>query len=105
MDCKQYFKKKYPYMQDYDLDFLIGRSKEILIHLLFPSEKKVSEENKAYAYSEYEYWLISCVQEMVERMGCTSAIAYSENGISLRFSEAQLSKELKSEIIPFAGIK
>ena len=44
------------------------------------------------------------MQEMIERMGITSAISYSENGISIRFGSEQLSNELVNEIVPFASL-
>lgn len=44
------------------------------------------------------------MQEMIERNGMTSAIAYQENGISISFSREQLSKALIDEIVPIVSI-
>ena len=104
MDYATYFSTKYTYISSADLTLLENRAKEILVHLLFPAKKVITQSDKDYAYSEYEYWIASCIQEMIERMGITSVVAYSENGISIRFSASQLSSELRNEVVPFAGI-
>lgn len=104
MDYKNYFIKKYPHLRHLDLDTLEGSAKEILCHLLFKSTKRISKEDKEYAYEEHKFWILRCMQEMIERNGMTSAISYSENGISIRFGSEQLSSELINEIVPFANI-
>ena len=45
------------------------------------------------------------MQEMVERLGITSAIAYKENGISITFSREQLSEALRDEIVPIVSVR
>lgn len=105
MDYINYFKRKYPHIEEDDLDIMLDSSKEILIHLLFKSTYEVSDERKSIAYECYKYWLLRCMQEMIERSGMTSAIAYSENGILINFSQEQLSETLINEVgtIPFVG--
>lgn len=105
LDYLNIFKTKYPYISPTDLQIFEGRAKEILIHLLFPSEKTVSKENEHYAYDYYKFWIMSAMQEMIERSGATSAISYSENGINIAYDRSQLSKALIDEIIPFVGVK
>ena len=100
MDYKKYFQEKYPYIDNTDLEILENQAKEILIHLLFKSSYDVSEEQKATAYRNYEFWLLRCMQEIIERKGITSVIAYKENGISLTFGQEQLSNALINEITP-----
>lgn len=100
-----YFHKKYPHILMEELGVIEGRAKEILIHLLFKSSNSVSESQREYAYEHYKYWIYSCIQEMIDRLGIGSAIAYSENGISVKFETAQLSNELKNEIVPFIGVR
>ena len=102
MDYQGYFKRKYPHIDEYDLVVLEGSAKEILCHLLFKSSKSITCKEKEYAYQEYKFWILRCMQEMIERMGATSAISYSENGISISFGSEQLSSALVNEIVPFA---
>lgn len=99
------FKKKYPWLDTVDLQLWEARAKEILIHLSFPSEKIVSQENKEYVYDYYKYWIMACMQELIERSGSTSAVGYSENGINISYDRAQISKALVDEVIPFIGIR
>lgn len=105
MDYYSYFKRKYPYINDEDLEILEFQAKEILIHLLFKSSKRATREQREYAYDEYAMWILRCMQEIVERQGMTSALSYSENGISITFSREQISKALLDEIVPFVGVK
>lgn len=100
-----YFHTKYPHIKVEDLQILEGRAKEILVHLLFKSSTRITESQQQYAYENNKYWLYSAIQEMIERLGMTSAVSYSENGISIRFDSAQLSSSLINEIVPFVEVK
>lgn len=100
-----YFKRKYPYIDELDLEVLEGGAKETLIHRLYGSYKNVTDKDKEWAYDNYKYWLLRVMQEMIERLGVTSAISYTENGISIVFDETQISSNLLNEIIPFVRTK
>ena len=100
-----YFHDKYPQIKMSDLEMLNESAKEILIHLLFKSSYTVSETQRAYAYEHYHYWLIRCLQEMIERSGAPSALSNSDNGISISWNQAQLSQALRDEIVPIATVK
>lgn len=104
MDYLNYFKRKYPYIEDDDLDIMEDTAKEILIHLLFKSTYNVSENQKEVAYERNKYWIMRCMQEMIERSGMTSAISYRENGLSISYSREQLSQALIDEIVPITLI-
>lgn len=104
-EIKAYFKTKYPHLSEIDITMLENQAKEILIHLLFKSQYIVEDSQKEYAFEQYKYWIMRCMQEMVERLGITSAIAYKENGISITFNREQLSEALRDEIVPIASIR
>lgn len=104
MNYVSYFKRKYR-LDEEDVEIMVGCAKEILLHLLFKADKYIYNENKEWAYEEYRYWIFRCVQEQIEKKGLTSARAYSENGISITFGEAQISSSLRNEIVPFVGFK
>lgn len=104
MDYYYIFKRKYPHIEDFDLEILEGTAKETLCHLLFPSSMVVSETNKEIAYEQNKFWLLKCMQEFIERTGITSAISYAENGLSTNFGRAQLSEALINEIVPVSRI-
>lgn len=101
----EYFHGKYPVIKMEELYFLEGSAKEILIHLLFKSSTQITEAQRVYAYENYHFWIIRCMQEMIERSGATSAVSYAENGISISWSQEQISKALRDEIVPIASIK
>lgn len=105
INYQAYFERKYPHLTSEDIQMLEGQAKEILIHSLFKSHYKVDEKQREYAYQEYQYWVLRCMQEMVERLGITSAIAYKENGISINFSREQVSKALIEELVPITYIR
>ncbi len=96
----EHFKKQYPHLDNYDIEIKEEIAKETLIHLLFKSKNKVSDSQKEEAYKEYKYWILKCMQEIFERTGMTSAIAYQENGIRISWSRENLSKALIDEIVP-----
>lgn len=104
-EIKAYFHKKYPHLDEIDIKMLENQAKEILIHLLFKSQFEVDENQQQNAYEKYKFWILRCMQEMVERLGITSAIAYKENGISIAFSREQLSEALRDEIVPIVLIR
>lgn len=105
MELVSYFKKKYPHIEEDDLDILEDSAKEILIHLLFKSSYVVDDSRKEYAYEYYKYWIMRCMQEMIERLGMTSVISYKENGISITFGREQISQSLIDEIVPIAFVR
>lgn len=101
IDYIQYFQKKYPHLDLNDIQMLEEQAKETLIHLLFKSKNKVSDSQKESAYVDYRYWIMKCMQEMIERTGMTSAISYKENGISITWGREGLSQSLIDEIVPY----
>ena len=104
-EIKAYFKTKYQHLSEIDITMLENQAKEILIHLLFKSQFRVDETKKQFAFEEYKFWIMRCMQEMVERLGITSAISYKENGISITFSREQLSEALRDEIVPIVSVR
>ena len=56
MDAISYFKKQYPHISQNHLQYLEGRAKEILLHLLYRSATKITDDNREYAYNNYKYW-------------------------------------------------
>lgn len=104
MDYTNYLIRKYPHIDRDDLDVLVEQAKEILINLSFKSQTIISSDKRAIVLERHKYWILRCVNEMIERMGITSVISYRENGISITFDSSQLSSSLISEIVPCAKI-
>lgn len=100
MNYTSYFKELYPHLSEIHIEMLEKRSKEFLVHLLYPSILKVSNEQKESAYEAYEMWILDCMECLIERTGMNSAISYSENGLSITFSEDMVSSTLKNLVVP-----
>ena len=102
MDYIKYFSRKYPYIQEEDIIIYEEGAKEVLLHLLFKSSTKITNKQKSWAFESYKMWIARCMQEFIERDGNTSALHYSENGLSITFDSTQLSSTLINEIVPLA---
>lgn len=102
MNYYSYFKRKYPHLEEEDIEIYHEGAKEVLLHLLFKSTYKITQKQKETAFENYKMWILKCMQEYIERDGNTSALHYSENGISVTFDRSQLSKALIDEIVPLA---
>lgn len=105
MDYYSYFKRKYPHIEDEDLEILEYQAKEILIHLLFKSSANITREKKEREFEAYSMWILRAMQELIERIGATSALSYSENGISVSYGREQLSTALIEEVVPYVGVR
>jgi len=102
MDYIKYFSRKYPHIQEEDIIIYEEGAKEVLLHLLFKSSTKITNKQKSWAFESYKMWIARCMQEFIERDGNTSALHYSENGLSITFDSTQLSSTLINEIVPLA---
>lgn len=102
MDYIKYFLRKYPHIQEEDIIIYEEGAKEVLLHLLFKSSTKITNKQKSWAFESYKMWIARCMQEFIERDGNTSALHYSENGLSITFDSTQLSSTLINEIVPLA---
>lgn len=102
MDYIKYFSRKYPHIQEEDIIIYEEGAKEVLLHLLFKSSTQIALRQKLWAFESYKMWIARCMQEFIERDGNTSALHYSENGLSITFDSTQLSSTLINEIVPLA---
>lgn len=102
MDYIKYFSRKYPHIQEEDIIIYEEGAKEVLLHLLFKSSTQITNKQKSWAFESYKMWIARCMQEFIERDGNTSALHYSENGLSITFDSTQLSSTLINEIVPLA---
>lgn len=94
--------EKYPYMDKKELASLVNRAKGIFYSRMFPCDLLVDEDSYPIPKRFY-YWIIACCDELIEKSGMSSAVAYSENGYSITFDSAQVSDKLLSEIPRVVG--
>ena len=106
MEHVNYFeklKKQYPHLQDDIIQDVIDSAKEILIHLLFPSKLIPSSSQEELAYKSHQYWILRASKDLISRNGLENVLSYKENGLSITFSQDQLSEQLIKEITPVMG--
>jgi hypothetical protein len=106
MDFKASIVKKYPHLsQDTELvSAIVDKAKMFYYALRYPCEPYVDETSKPIDTFIGQNWVLSACDELIERLGFNSAVAYKENGVSWSFDGAQLSTKLCSLIKPTIGV-
>lgn len=95
MDFEAEVKAKYDYFSDNEVTRLVNRAKAICIDYMFPADLSIDYSNFAWEENRrLEMWILDCVDELVERTGMSSAIAYRENGMAWSFDRAGVSQAL-----------
>jgi hypothetical protein len=94
MDLKVAVKCKYDYMSDDEIELLINRAKSICVETLYPADLSVNYSNFDFSNPRFEMWILDCVDELVERAGMSSVVAYKENNMSWTFDRAGVSEAL-----------
>lgn len=95
MDIASVISNKYSYLSKEDVELLINRAKGIAIDQLYPNDLSINYLNfKWQDYPRFDTWLLDCVEELIERSGISSVVAYSENGMSWRFDRSGVSQSL-----------
>ena len=105
MDFNDIIAKKYPHLGDNKelVDGIVNKAKMFYYALRYPCLPLVNEEEHPIKSFFDQNWVLSACDEIIERLGFTSALAYRENGISWSFDNAQLSATLMSLVKPVAG--
>lgn len=93
---------EFPYLEINVVKDIYIRALYDYLNLRFPFDKSITSIPKG---SERDYvWVKKRMVDIIERAGASSAIAYSENGLSIRFDDAGISSELSSQVIPNMGV-
>lgn len=98
MDNENYIetevKRKYSYMSDDERKAFINKAKAICIDKLYPGDLSINYKTFDWTNPRFEMWIIDCVDELIERVGMSSVVAYKENGMSWSFDRAGVSQAL-----------
>ncbi len=94
---------KYPYISDDDMERIVNKAKMFYYRLRYPFKIELSEEDAPINSFCAEVWIKSACDEIIERLGFSSATGYTENSIRWSFDNCQLSNRLCSLIVPIAG--
>lgn len=94
MDFEEIVKAKYSYMSDAEVELLVNKAKSICVEQIYPSDLSVNYDNFDWTNKRYDMWILDCVDELVERLGMSSVVAYKENNMGWNFDRAGVSQAL-----------
>ena len=85
------------------LELLLTRAEKLALRTMYPFEDDLDE---IVLSSKYDDWLVSCAKEMYQNLGSENVKAYSENGLSITYTELSsgISKDLLSQLTPRVGV-
>lgn len=94
-------KSRYDYLEDWQYEYIYGNAREKLLNALFPFVDDISEMEIP---SKYQFKLVEAMFELVENEGVGSYVSYSENGVSWKKSETNVTTlQCLRDITPYAG--
>lgn len=104
MDFKARVKTKYTWLSDGDIESIVDRAKMFYYNLAYPADLSVDENTHPIVGFRAETWLMTAIDEIVERLGFNSALGYKENGVVWTFDNCHLSNFLIMQIPPVVGV-
>lgn len=93
-DFETAVKTKYSYLSYDEVDLLIARAKAICVEQLYPADLTINYLNFDWSNHRYDMWILDCIDELLERAGMSSVVAYKENGMSWTFDRVGVSQGL-----------
>ena len=104
-ECLMYFKRKYQYMEYEDIDLLYDMALDIFLNTRYPFKDDIDDSLIESEMKKHPTWCLRCMQELIDKMGITNVVGYSENGVSVTFDRAGISQTLLDEIVGVADIR
>lgn len=104
MDFSEEVKNKYTWLSDKDVSSIVNRAKMFYYNLAYPADLSVDEDTHPIVGFRAETWLMTAIDEIVERLGFNSSLGYRENGVSWTFDNCHLSNFLVMQIPPVVGV-
>lgn len=103
MDFVLAVKDKYPWLSTKDAQAMVEKAKFFYFSLAYPANLSVNENTHPIDGFRKEQWILAACDELVERLGFSSAVGYRENGVTWTFDNAQISMFLTQQIMPVVG--
>jgi len=97
-------KAKYSYLSDDDVERIVNKAQAFYLFYRYPTDMSINPFDTPIEGFKAEQWVLAACDEIIERAGVSSAVAYKENGISIDFKTAQLSPTLINQIKPVVGV-
>ena len=106
MDFEREVREKYPHFANDErlIKGLVAKAKMFFYGLRYPNEPLLTEEDRPIIGFFFQQWILSAIDEMVERLGFNSTVGYRENGTTWSLDGAQLSNRLVNLIVPVVGV-
>jgi hypothetical protein len=104
MDFIALLETKYPYISKEDRLAILNKAKMFYYGAMYPFDSNASEETKPITTFFGKQWILSACDELVERLGFSSALGYKENGVSWNFDNAHISDRLMNLLTPIVGV-
>lgn len=104
MDFVSRVSAQYDYLSISDVVRIVDKAKAFYYELRYPCDLSIDEENKPIKTFREEMWILEACDEIIERLGFSSALGYRENGIAWTFDGAKLSNRLTSMVVPQAFV-
>lgn len=102
--CISYYKRKYSYMSFEDIELLYDMALDIFMNTKYPFRYDIDDTLISIENKKHTTWCLRCMQEMIDKMGISNLIGYSENGVSLTFDKTGISQSLLDEIVAEADL-
>lgn len=103
-ECISYFKRKYNYMKYEDIELLYDMALDVFINARYPFKDDIDDTLVETEIKKHPTWCLRCMQEMIDRMGVSNVIGYSENGVSVTFDKTGISQSLLDELVAVADL-
>lgn len=104
VDYNAWLTTKYPYLSASDVDDIVAKAKMFYYGIVYKALPTADETTNPIEGVRNENWIKACCDEIVERNGISSAVAYKENGLSMDFDNAQISLGLINMLAPIVGV-
>lgn len=93
----------YPHIEETDMARIVEKAKMFYYGLRYPFNSGLIEEDSPITTFFATTWVKAACEEIIERLGFSSATAYSENSVHWSFDNCQLSNRLCNMVVPLAG--
>ena len=96
--------EKYDYLPIEEIVRIVDKAKMFYYQLSYPCDTTADETTHPIEGFRAKQWILSACDEIIERNGFNSALAYRENGITWSFDSAELSTRLVNMITPVVTV-
>ncbi len=100
-ETRRAFSQKYDYLNDGEVKLIYDKALATYLEKAFPFDHSYTSVpvDRPRGYQ----WIFNCMEEIIERNGCSSMTKYAENGLTLEWDSTGVSVGLLAQLVPKAG--